>query len=119
MQIKINGAAIAVMPFKFTVTVLDLDDADSSERTADGTLNRDRVAVKRQIEMTFNALSMAQISALLQSMQDEFFTIYFPDPMAGGYVTKTMYVGNRPAPVAIEKGGVIWWESLQITLTEQ
>lgn len=119
MQLKINGADIAVMPAELTVTVLDLDDADSTTRTADGTLNRDRVAVKRQIEMSWNALRWSDISAILSAMELVFFDVTYPDPMTGQHETKTMYVGNRPAPVAFEKNGVVWWQGLQITLTEQ
>lgn len=119
MQLLVDGAAIAAYPVEFTVTILDLDDANSTERTADGTLNRDRVAVKRQIEMTFNALPWADIAALLTSMSGEFFDFTYPDPMTGVNETKTVYVGNRPAPVAIEIDGVLWWKGLKITLTEQ
>lgn len=119
MDLRINGSAIAAMPSEFQVEVLDLDDADSTSRTADGTLNRDRVAVKRQIQLGWNALPMEEISRLLQQMDGVFFEFHFPDPMAGGYVTKTMYVGNRPATVPIEKNGVIWWDGLKITLTER
>ncbi|RUS47567.1 DUF6711 family protein [Cohnella sp. AR92] len=119
MLMKINGVEIAAYPAQMSVTVLDLDDADSTTRTVDGTMNRDRVAVKRQIEMTFTALPMEKISALLKSMRGVFFEVYYPDPMDGGYATRTFYAGNRPAPVAIEKNGVVWWDQLQITLTEQ
>lgn len=119
MQLKVNGQSIAQDPATFVVTVMDLDDGDSSVRTTDGTLNRDRIAVKRQIEMNFNAMPMNKISALYKSMDAIFFDFTYPDPMEGGYVTKKMYVGNRPAPMAIEKDGVIWWNDLKITLTER
>ncbi|MFC5468408.1 DUF6711 family protein [Cohnella suwonensis] len=121
MLLKINDVEIAAYPApgEFKVMVLDLDDADSTTRTANGTLNRDRVAVKRQIEMSFAPLEWDKISAVLTAMKDEFFDFYYPDPMAGAYVTKRMYVGNRPAGIPFEKGGVLWWEGLQITLTER
>jgi hypothetical protein len=119
VELKINNVEIAAYPIEFTVTVLDLDDADSTTRAADGTLNRDRVAVKRQIEMSFSVLPWDKISAILKSMEPVFFDFYYPDPMAGKHVTKRMYVGNRPAPVAIDKNGVLWWDGLQVTLTEQ
>lgn len=98
---------------------MDLDNAESTTRTADGTLSRDRIAVKRQIEMSWPALTWDKLSGVLTSMQDEFFEFYYPDPMTGAYETKTMYVGNRQSPMAINKNGVIWWSGLQLTLTEQ
>lgn len=119
LGLKINGSAIAVTPSEFQVEVLDLDDADSTTRTSDGVLNRDRVAVKRQIQVSWPPMPMNKMSALLKQMSGVFFEFYFPDPMAGGYVTKTMYVGNRPAPMAIVKNGVVWWDTLKVTLTEK
>lgn len=120
MHIKINGTEIAAYPSSFTATVLDLDDADASVRTADGTLNRDRVAVKRQLEMGWGPLTWPQISALLKQMDGVFFDVTYPDPMAGTHVTKRMYVGNRPAPFTVAgRDGQILWSGLKLTLTER
>nr|WP_246628170.1 DUF6711 family protein [Paenibacillus oenotherae] len=120
-MLKINNVEIAAYPKPgdFKVTILDLDDGESTVRTSDGTLHRDRIAVKRQVEMSFAPLPDNKISAILQAMSAPFFDFYYPDPMVGGYVTKRMYVGNRPAAVPIERNGVLWWDGLQITLTEQ
>lgn len=119
MEFRINGEDIAVKPYEFQVTILDLDDADSTTRTADGTMTRDRVAVKRQIEISWNALQWGELSEILQSMGDVFFELYYPDSMTGQYEMRTFYVGNRSSPVAIEKNGVMWWSGLQLTLTEK
>lgn len=119
MLIQINGVEIAAYPKDFSVTTLDLDNSDSTIRSFDGTLNRDRIAVKRQIDMTFGPLNWVQVSALLTSMQAVFFTVYYPDPMDGNYATRTFYVGNRPTPFAFNQNGTIIWEGLKITLTEQ
>ena len=119
MLIKLNGAVIAAYPTEFSVTPLDLDNADSTTRAADGTLNRDRVAVKRQIEMTWGVLDWATISTLLKSMSGVFFDLYYPDPMDGAYATRTFYVGNRPTPFAFNKNGTIMWSGLKATLTEK
>ncbi|EPY06625.1 Lj965 prophage protein [Paenibacillus alvei TS-15] len=119
MQLKINGQDIAAYPSQFTVTTLDLDDGESSVRTADGTLKRDRIAVKRQIEMTWGQLPWATVSALLRSMENVFFPVTYPDPMTGKYETKTFYVGNRPTPFAVSKGSEIMWNGLKLTLTER
>lgn len=119
MNLRVNSAPMAVHPAQMQVEILDLDDAESTTRTADGTLNRDRVAVKRQVEMTFSALTMAQISALLKQMNAVFFDFTFPDPLAGSYITRTMYVGNRPASIPFERDGETYWDGLKITLTEK
>ncbi|MNI81110.1 hypothetical protein D3C73_1376940 [compost metagenome] len=62
---------------------------------------------------------MDQISPLLKQMSAVFFEFTFPDPMVGSYVTKTMYVGDRPSTVPFEKNGVIYWTGLKLTLTEK
>lgn len=118
MQLKINNVNVAA-PSEFSVTVLDLDNGESTVRTADGTLNRDRIAVKRQIDITWPPLKWSDTSTLLQAMSGVFFEVYYPDPMTGQYVTKTFYAGNRPAPVAIVKDSEIYWGGLKVTLIER
>jgi hypothetical protein len=118
-MIKINGTTIAASPATFVPTLIDLDDGDSSIRTADGRLHRDRVRVMRQLDMTFGILSWAEMSALMKSMADTFFDVTYPDPMTGDFETKRFYVGNRNPAVAVAKGNDILWSGLKITLTEQ
>lgn len=119
MLIKINGKEVAAYPATFLVTTLDVDDGEASVRTADGTLNRDRIAVKRKIEMSFGGLEWDKVSAILQSVKDEFFEVHYPDPMTGGYETKTFYAGDRPATIAVAKGDTIIWEGLKLSLIER
>ena len=119
MTLKIDGVEIAEYPSAFTVTPLDIDNGESTVRTADGTLTRDRVAVKRQIDMEWGVVTWDVMASLLQSMSGVFFEFYYPDPMSGAYETKTFYVGNRPAPTALSKGSEIYWSGLKVTLTEK
>jgi len=119
MIIKINDTELPVYPSEFSVTVMDLDNSESTVRTADGGLNRDRIATKRKIDMTWPALTWTQVSTLLQSMSDVFFEVYFPDPMSGQYDTKTFYVSDRPVPVVIPKDGDILWGNVKVTLIER
>lgn len=118
MIIKINNVAIK-SPKEISVTTMDLDSSDSTTRSANGTLTRDRIAVKKQIDITWPAMNWTDMATLLQAMSNVYFTVYYPDPMEGNYVTKTFYVGNRPCPIAIEKNGVIMWDELKVTLTER
>lgn len=118
-MIQINGVAIAAAPSTFQVTVLDLDDGEASVRTADGTMNRDRIAVKRKIDMTWGPTNSSQTSQILQAIQNEFFECTYPDPMTGRMETKTFYVGDRVAPFAVSRGNEIYWMGLKLTLTER
>lgn len=118
MELKVNGEVI-VSPSTFEPTIIDLDNGESTNRGADGTLNRDRIVVKRQINMAWGVLSNDEISSLLQAMSDVFFEFRYPDPMEGNYVTKTFYVGNRPCPALLEQDGKMLWNGLKITLIER
>ncbi|MEK5414500.1 DUF6711 family protein [Paenibacillus sp. FSL L8-0708] len=118
-MIKINGTTIAASPATFVPTLIDLDDGESSIRTADGKLHRDRIRVMRQLDMTFGILNWAEMSALMKSMADSFFSVTYPDPMSGVYETRKFYVGNRNPAFAVAKGNDILWSGLKITLTEQ
>lgn len=118
-MLKINGVDLPLSPSEFQVKIMDLDNSESSVRTADGTLTRDRIAVKRQIEMSFNGLlSTEQVSSVLSMMTAINFTFTYPDPFTGTILTKTFYVGDRPVPAAFFKDGVAWWKGFRITLTE-
>lgn len=119
MNIKINGVEIAEYPKEFSVTVLDIDNGDTTTRTANGVLNRDRITTKRQIDMSWGVVEWSKIASVLQAMSNTFFEVYYPDPMEGTYTTKTFYVGNRPAPVAVSAKGKILWNGLKVTLTER
>jgi len=117
--IKINGQDIAASPSTFQVMPFDLDAEEGTGRTADGQGYRSRIAVKRQIEMSWGPLPWATMSKLLRSMRDSYFSVTYPDPMSGQFETRTFSVGNRPAPFAVSKGSEIMWSGLKVTLTER
>ena len=117
MVIKINGTQLPVAPETYTPTIMDLDSEDSN-RASDGTMTRDVIATKRKLEMAWGILKWPEISAILQLMKDPTFSVYFPDPMEGTYLTKYFYVGNRPAPAILSNNGEIYWKGLSISLVE-
>ena len=119
MDIRINGVEIAVYPKKFVPQVMDLDDSETTVRGSDGTLTRDRIAVKRKIDMEWGLLTWSQLSTLLQQMSGVFFDVYYPDPMTGNHQTKTFYVGNRQSPALYERNNIVYLEGLTISLTER
>jgi hypothetical protein len=119
VYLAINGVELPVYPAEFQVTIMDLDNAETTTRTADGTLSRDRIAVKRQIQMSWNALRWEDLSAILQMMEAPFFDVTYPDSMSGKIETRVFYVGNRESPIAFTRNGVTWWKGLQLTITER
>lgn len=116
-MISINGVAIAT-PKTFEATVSDLDG--ESNRNADGELIRDRIAVKRKLNLEWGPLTQAETQTLLNAVSSVFFTVTFPDPMSG-VVTKTMYVGDRTAPAYMydEKAKEVKWQGLKMNFIEK
>lgn len=114
-MLKINNMAIAT-PKTYEVTVQDLDG--ETNRNANGDMIRDRIAVKRKINLEWAPLSQSEISTLLTAVSGVFFTVTFPDPQ-DGLITKTMYVGDRTSPAYQFKNGEVKWSGLKMNFIEK
>ena len=114
-MIKINGVSIAT-PKTFEVTISDLDG--ESNRNTNGDLIRDRIAVKRKLNLEWGPLSQSECSILLKAIKDVFFQVTYPDPM-DGVITKTMYVGDRTSPAYSVINGVVKWSGIKFNLIER
>ena len=114
-MLKINGVSIAT-PKVYEVTVQDLDG--ETNRNANGDMIRDRIAVKRKLNLEWQPLSQSEISTLLTAVSGVFFTVTFPDPQ-DGLITKTMYVGDRTSPAYQFKNGEVKWSGLKMNFIEK
>ena len=116
-MISINGVKIAT-PKNYEPTISDLDG--ESNRNANGELIRDRIAVKRKLNLEWPPLTQSEISTLLKAVSSVFFTVTFPDPELG-IITKTMYVGDRTAPAYFydEKTKDVKWQGLKMNFIEK
>ena len=114
-MIKINGVAIAT-PKIYEATVSDLDG--ESNRNAAGQLIRDRIAVKRKLNLEWGPLSQSEIAPILNAVSGVFFTVTFPDPQLG-IITKTMYVGDITAPAYQYINEEVKWSGLKLNLIEK
>jgi hypothetical protein len=117
--LKIDGTEIPVYPSTFSVDINDIDDGETSIRTADGTLNRDRIAQKRQIEMSFGIIKSSDLTDLMMMINDIFFEFYYFDPLDGTYATKTFYCSKKSAGIALVNSTEMLWDGLKLTLTER
>lgn len=115
-MIKVNGTKIPT-PSEFTVDIADIDG--ESNRNAKGELIRDRIAVKRKLNMNWKALSPADMKTLLNAVSGVFFTVEYPDPMTGGLNSITAYVGDRSAPMYRNIDGNILWEGLSMNFIQK
>lgn len=116
-MLKINGVAIAT-PSIFTVDISDID-GEGSNRNALGQMTRDRIATKIKLTCEWGPLNDSQISTLLKSVRNIFFTVEYPDPYEGSKNTKTFYVGDRSAPMYNCAGGKNLWSGIKMNFVEQ
>lgn len=118
-QLKINGVVVKT-PQTFQVGLQTID-SDTSGRSAAGTMKRDIITEKVKIECKWGPLSDLEVSSLLKAMTSAFFSIEYPDPKAGGQVTKTFYVGDRSAPSYSwnDKFKALKWQELTANFIEQ
>lgn len=116
-MISINGVKIAT-PKTYEATVSDIDG--ETNRNANGDLVRDRIAVKRKLNLEWGPLSQSEISTLLNAVSSVFFTVTFPDSQLG-MVTKTMYVGDRTAPAYFfdKNTQTVKWQGLKMNFIER
>ena len=115
-MISIKGVAIAA-PKSFQVQISDIDG--ESNRNANGELIRDRIATKRKLELEWGPLSDSEISTILKAVKDVFFEVKFPDPQEGKILTKTMYVGDRTAPMYTYINNEAKWQNLKMNFIEK
>lgn len=113
---KINGTKIKA-PSEYSVSISDLDG--ETHRNAKGQMIRDRVAVKRKIECSWNMLTIEEMKTLLNAVKDEFFSCTYLDPMTGTEQTKTFYVGDRTSPIYSFVDGIEYWKSLKMNFVEK
>lgn len=116
-MLKINNTD-TVSPDTYKVTISDLDS--SANRSGNGTLYRDRVAVKRTIEVGWFMLTSEQLSVLLNSVSSVFFTVTYFDPQTNSMRTGTFYVSDRPAGIALKNSdGTYSWKDVAFSLIER
>lgn len=116
-MLSINGTQV-VSPDTYKVTIADLDA--SANRSGNGTLYRDRVAVKRTIEVSWLFLDPQDLSVLLNSVSTVFFPVTYLDPQTNGYKAGTFYVSDRPAGVAVKNAdGSYRWRDISMSLIER
>jgi hypothetical protein len=99
--LNINGVDMKT-PKKFQVSISDIDGA-----------------VKRKLEIEFPPLTQDEISTLLNAVYNVFFEVTFLDAK-DGFITLTMYVGDRTSPILIYgDGSNILWDGLKMNFIEQ
>lgn len=116
-MIQINGIKIAA-PDTYEVVIADLDA--SANRSGNGTLYRDRVAVKRTINLSWLFINSQDLSVLLNSVSPVFFPVTYLDPLDNGFRSGTFYVSDRNQGVAVKNtDGSYKWRDVSFSLVER
>lgn len=122
MTFSIAGTDITkyIAPGGVKWTRSDIDGTNAG-RGIDGTLIRDRVAIKRRVDVTCRALTLAESAVVLSLIEPEFVSVTYTDPMAGSVVTKTLYSNNFSTTLSSFKNpdGVEMWTGLSFPLIEK
>ncbi|WP_404989279.1 DUF6711 family protein [Clostridium culturomicium] len=113
---KIDGVVMPT-PKIFKVNIADIDG--ETNRNANGDLMRDRLTTKRKIELEYPLMDPTDISKILKAISPVFVTVEYPDPQEGTLVTKTMYAGDKSAPIYRVVDGKVKWEGLTFNLIER
>lgn len=103
-------------PKSFQVGIADIDS--NTGRNANGTIVRDRIAVKRKLECEWGMLTQNEIQELLNAVAPVFFNIQYMDPQLG-LTTKTFYVGDRTSPAYSFNEKLKPWSGLKMNFIEK
>lgn len=115
--LKINGVVIKT-PSTFQITYQDYD-SDTTGRTADGTLVRERICTKRRLDVGWRVLYADEMATILQNTSDMFFTVEFLDAKTNSFQTITAYVGDRVPSAYTVRDDVIIYTDFTIGLIEK
>ena len=107
-------------PSSLVWTIEDYD-LDSSRSAITGELTRARICSKEKIDLEWKAgaLSVEEVSLLLRSVSPVFMQVQYFSPLAGDYVTKTMYCGNRDIDFYRVIDGIPQYGTIAFSLIEK
>lgn len=112
---SVGGVTVAC-PSKYEYKLSDVSAADAG-RTEDAKMHKMRIAQKVHIELAWQNIQTAVASVILNAFNPEYIDVTYLDPKAGGYVTKTFYVGDRSAPSYNTRMGL--WSNVSFNIIEQ
>lgn len=95
-----------------------------SSRAADGTMQFELIAIKRQVALSWDKISETGLATVLNQLESAtFHQLTYPDPQGTGSPaskTITVYVGDISEKAWYrDASGLRWWDAVKITLIEQ
>ena len=85
-------------------------DGPNAGRTQDGTMVRDRVAVKAKWEVTCKPLTSSELAKVLSLIKPDTFNVRYLDPETNTVVIGSFYSNNVPAQFKLHRanGEEVW-----------
>jgi hypothetical protein len=99
--LKVGGVSMPC-PSAFDWSLQDVS-AGESGRTDDAKMQKNRIAQKRKIQLSWSNPTASEASTILKAFNPEYIYVNYWDAMDGKQETRTFYVGDRTAPVKT------WW----------
>lgn len=115
--ITISGKEFNPASCTFEIETLD---TENSGRSLDGLMHRDVICTKISLRLSWNHISVAEMSSLLGVLSDTFFTVKYFNPISGAWATGTFYCGNRVVPVySCINGQIVYDAGFSVNLIQR
>ncbi|MBY6278229.1 DUF6711 family protein [Symbiobacterium thermophilum] len=116
--VTINGQAVTPNPSDCKVGHFWLTKAG---RAASGLMLMERIAKKRTVTLSWDAIREDRLRAILDLLDSRtFHTVTYPDPQGdNGQATITAYVGDIQMDRYHTRNGYRWWIDVEIPLIER
>lgn len=121
MVLKVNG--VNMIPFiahgGLSWQRSDVDGPNAG-RMLNADMQRDRVATKIRWDVICRPVTSAELSKILTSIQPEYVSVEYTDPITNTVKTGTFYSNNVPANfLMISSSGVEYWSGVTFPLIEK
>lgn len=111
----VDGASVKC-PSSYVYRLQDVS-APGAGRTEDVQMQKMRIAQKVKIDLAWNAVTTAELSAILNAFNPEYISVNYLDGLSGTFQTKTFYVGDRASPMYNATMGL--WENVEFNIIER
>lgn len=112
---SVDGAAVKC-PSSYTYRLQDVS-APGAGRTEDYTMQKLRGAQKVKLDLEWSGVTTAELSAILTAFNPEYIVVEYLDGLAGSFLTKEFYVGDRASPMYNATMGL--WENVAFNIIER
>lgn len=120
--LEINGVAVKD-PSALNWGISDVSSDESGRSTNDGKAQKDVLAQKRKLEISWSQPTKQEVSTILTAVNyttvGSFFSVKYPDAMSGNNETRVFYVGDRTAPMRTWTFNNKAYTSLSFSIIEQ